>query len=325
MPPLQVNLGAPTHYEIRGNTRLLFENVDLDLNFRHEMESDHACLACGLTTWRAERLEYESHVKLHHIEEDRGVWAIGTDYIIKEQPISNYDNANNEVPCLRFIKDNSTIPVPTIIKDWTDKDKRYFRMQGRIVGDTLEDAWSTLSTPQKSQIADEAAHYLLQLRQFQSPKTGSFLGRPCPSNYLFPESTERLHGPFDYDDAFYEDLIHELDLPEQDRLDLRKRLPDCAPYTLTHGNLTICNFLINAGHLVGIVDWETVSYAPVWWEYVRANVTHGPEDAEWKGMLRERMNSFPQGDELFWKPNAPSNLDKLGWKGKSLARALGWK
>ena len=131
-------------------------------------------------------------------------------------------------------------------------------MQERIRGETLENAWSTLSMPEKTQIADETAQYLLQLRKFQSPRIGSFGGRSCPSNYLFPDEAGRLHAPFDSGDALYEDLIHDFDLPEQDRLDLRKRLPSCAPYTLTLGDLTICNFVVRSGHLVGIIDWETV-------------------------------------------------------------------
>jgi aminoglycoside phosphotransferase (APT) family kinase protein len=94
-------------------------------------------------------------------------------------------------------------------------------------------------------------------------------------------------------------MINGFDLPERAREKLRKRLPNCGPYTLTNGGLDFSNIIVDSGHLVGIISWETAGYFPVWWEWVRASIAHGEEDNEWKGMLRERMEPFPEADEFY--------------------------
>lgn len=268
-----------------------------------------SCSACGWATWRQERCEYASHVKLFRGYEDRGIWTIGNDYILKERPKTLYDNPNSETICLKFLQDNSTIPVPTIIKDWVDNG-RYFKLQERIKGETLEDVWPTLTIPERTQIADETAQYLVQLRKFQSPRIESFGGQPIPSNYLFSSKSERFHGPFDSDDALYNDLIHDSNL--SDLSGLREHVPRCAPYTLTNGDLNISNIIVRSGHVAAIIDWETAGYLPIWWEWVRAGIGHGKDDTVWKGMLRERMEQFPKEEESWKDLNAQLALLREG-------------
>ena len=200
-------------------------------------------------------MEYRSHVNLDRVEEHTGIWSIGSDFVIKEKPQNNFDPAANEVPCMKFLQEHSTIPVPSIVKDWTDNDGVYFQFQRRIHGEDLEDAWSTLSPQAKAQIADEVAQYLAQLRQFQSRLISSFSGSSFSSNYLLPARDQKLHDPFDSDDSFFAELVDDLDLSVSERLELQNSLPPCAPYTLTLGQLSINNFLVRDGHLVGIMEW----------------------------------------------------------------------
>lgn len=165
-------------------------------------------------------------------------------------------------------------------------------------GVTLEDAWTTLSVADKAQIADETAHFLAQLRNFHSSRLEGFGGSAFMSNYLCIRDPNSLQGPFDSQDVCFEAMIKGFNLPERARENLQKRFPTCGPYTLTNGVLDISNIIVESGHLVGIISWETAGYFPVWWEWVRASIAHGEEDSEWKSMLRERMEPFPEADEF---------------------------
>lgn len=51
-----------------------------------------------------------------------------------------------------------------VIKEWTDDNDRHFVLMERIKGQTLEDAWPTLSSSDKERIADQVAKCLVQLR-----------------------------------------------------------------------------------------------------------------------------------------------------------------
>lgn len=111
-----------------------------------EKEAQHPCPACDWTPLRQERCGYVSHVKLFYGAGDRGAWAVGSSHILKERPAAplNYEAAN-----LKFLMENTTIPMPTIVKEWVDDGGRHFVLMERIKGQTLEAAWSTMSNATK--------------------------------------------------------------------------------------------------------------------------------------------------------------------------------
>ena len=128
---------------------------------------------CSVCSWTAEKQKccnYVSQVKLFYGAGDRGVWAIGSHLILKEQP-NDSPKTEYETLSIKFLKEHTTIPVPTIVKNWVDNGRNY-TLTERIKGQTLEAAWPTLSTEDKNRIADETAEYLLQLRKFQSSRMG---------------------------------------------------------------------------------------------------------------------------------------------------------
>ncbi|KAE8318847.1 thioredoxin-like protein [Aspergillus transmontanensis] len=47
------------------------------------------------------------------------------------------------------------------------------------------------------------------------------------------------------------------------------------------------------GELIGILDWESAGYFPVWWEYAATSIGFRAEDAEWKALLRVRLSGYP--------------------------------
>ncbi|GFF96164.1 hypothetical protein IFM47457_10737 [Aspergillus lentulus] len=83
----------------------------------------------------------------------RGTWSIGSDVILKERPD---EGPRTEVTTLEYLASNSNanIPAPKVLRDWVDANRRYFVLLMRMHGQTLEQAWSSLSESQKTARAD---------------------------------------------------------------------------------------------------------------------------------------------------------------------------
>lgn len=170
-------------------------------------------------------------------------------------------------------------------------------------GRPLDEVWSSLSTEHRERVAKQTAGYLLQLRDIQSDRLESVGGQPLYSDFLFLQGFETPHGPFSSDEELWNEMSKALmHIPEQARAELRRRMPPAAPYTFTHGDLTIVNIMVNPdnGDLTGILDWENAGYWPVWWEFTAAGIGLGDEDVEWKGLLRKYLPDYTVARE-FWR------------------------
>ncbi|KAI9758646.1 MAG: hypothetical protein M4579_002957 [Chaenotheca gracillima] len=245
------------------------------------------CPACGWTDQRQRCCGYDSHVKLFYGAGNRGAWALGSDFILKERPD---EPPRNETPSIRLLKEHTTIPIPTIVKHWVDGKGRAFTLSERIQGQTLEEAWS--------------------------PRIEGFDGAPAFYGLFFGGDHNAPHGPFSTDAELWKELVIRLEkLPEKVKIGMGKRFPTCTPYTLTHGDLTSCNIIVKEGHLAGIIDWEDTGYFPVWWQFACAGLGLGDEDADWKELLRENMVDFPEQREFwrdFWVLSGYPHLNERG-------------
>ncbi|CDM29129.1 Protein kinase-like domain [Penicillium roqueforti FM164] len=233
-------------------------------------ESSKCCVACGWTLEQQENCAYSSHLKLFYGAGKRGTWSIGSDVILKERPD---EGPKTEVTTLKHLAAYPDIPVPKILRDWVDGNGQYFVLLERIQGQTLEQAWSSLSDTQKIAIADE----FIGIRKHEP------------------------HGPFHSDIELWDApslTLHDpptRSFPQRALANLKERLPKCEPYVLTHCDLNLGNIMVKDGRLAGILDWEFAAYYPVWYEYVSASWGWTEEDAQWKKLLRERM--AVHGDE----------------------------
>ncbi|CAI6292707.1 unnamed protein product [Periconia digitata] len=285
-----------------------------------EFEKHDACSACGWSADLQRRCSYDSSVKLFYGASVRGVWSIGSDFVLKERPA---DPPTFEVVNTQYLKANTTIPIPDVAKEWTDKNKRHFVLMERVEGENLKSAWPKLSQEAKVRIAEQTAEYLQQLRKFQYGKMANLGDAPIYSGWLFLQGPGTPHGPFASDEEFWQSLSVKLDkLPEKARNAFRKRFPPCAPYTFTHGDLTNVNIMVKDDNLAAIIDWESAGYFPVWWEFTAAGIGLGKEDAEWKGLLRSKMQQFERGRE-FWKDfHKLCEYPKLDYSGQELMKEL---
>lgn len=280
---------------------------------------DKECTACGWSAEKQKQCHYSSHVKVFYGASHRGVWAIGSDIILKDRPDGP---PKTEVKTLEFLAHHTRISVPNVLREWVDSENRYMILMERVKGQTLEDAWSTLSETEKETIADQVAEALKQLRSFESTNMRDIDQGPIYSGWLFGDP-EKPFGPFSFDSELWDSLRHRFHqppmkvFPEHALENLRKRLPDCRPYVLTHGDLNSGNIVVENGKLAGILDWEYAGYFPVWWEYVTLHIGFSEADAEWKKLLRQRVEPHDDGkqfwSDLFSLHNYP-NLNEAGQK-----------
>lgn len=267
-------------------------------------ESSQGCVACGWTLEQQDQCSYSSHVKLFYGASRRGAWSIGSDVIMKERPD---EGPKTEVTTLKHLAAYPDIPVPKVLLDWVDDNGRYFVLQKRMKGQTLEQAWPSLSESQKIAIADQVVGVRKQLRSLTSPSIQCVDQSPCTPGLLLP--SRETHGPFHSDCELWEAIsltLHDppnKTFPQPALENLKKRLPKCEPYVLTHCDLNLGNIMVKDGALVGILDWEFAAYFPIWYEYVSASWGWTEEDAEWKKLLQARLDFHGDGHEdakNFW-------------------------
>ena len=259
-----------------------------------QSDTDSSCIACGWTTSKQNQCHYSSHVKLFYGASQRGVWSIGSDVILKDRPDEGA-KARIEAKTLEFLAEataantNINIPSPKLIRDWVDRDGRYFTLTERIHGQTLEQAWPLLSESQKISIADQVVQVRKQLRSnFTSTTIQSVDQGPCYPGLLFLDM--KPYGPFHSDEELWDALAIAYDnLPPQVFKNLKKRFPKSEPFVLSHCDLNLGNIMIRDGQVVGILDWEYAAYLPVWYEYISASFAFTEMDVEWKKVLRERL------------------------------------
>ncbi|KAF2822649.1 kinase-like protein, partial [Ophiobolus disseminans] len=272
------------------------------------------CPACSWTTWDRLHCCYTSHIKLIYTASDRGVWSLGPKYIFKERPASppTFEPQN-----LRFIAENTTMPIPTLITDYEDDGRTYIQMT-RGPGETLEEAWPRLTSEENEGVARDTAAYLAQLRGLKGGKMAGLGEKPVYNTFLFHDDFGVPHGPISSSADLWAHLALQLkDIPAPARERMRQRMPAAESYTFTHGDLAIVNIMGKDGKLAGIIDWERSAYLPVWWEYVGAGIGLSDEDAEWKALLRKYLGRHEGAREWgvdMWLLRKYSELDERGEK-----------
>ncbi|KAJ5387473.1 hypothetical protein N7509_010014 [Penicillium cosmopolitanum] len=255
---------------------------------------EKGCVACRWTLDKERRCHYTSHLKLLYGASTWGVWSIGSDVVLKDRPDEG-PKAKIEVKTLDYLgsNKNSDIPIPKVLRDWVDRDGRYFILNERISGQTLEEGID------------------FSVRNLKN--------RYCRlSCFLFFDLEPR--GPFHSDQELWNTLALNLRyLPQNVLENLKKRQTKCESYVLTHCNLNLGNIMVQDGKVVGILDWEYAAFFPIWHEYVSASFGLKEMDVEWKRLLRERLDAHGEAHEnskAFWTDMCNSrpypNLDEKG-------------
>src|SRR5579871_2534068 len=77
----------------------------------------------------------------------------------------------NEAETMKFVRENTTLPVPEDIDYWTYDEKNYILME-KVPGVTLESVWSTLSPEEKECILVQVKYYVQEIRKFEFSHIG---------------------------------------------------------------------------------------------------------------------------------------------------------
>ena len=62
--------------------------------------------------------------------------------------------------------------------------------------------------------------------------------------------------------------------------------------TFTHGDLGSLNILVKGDQIVGIVDWETAGWLPLYWEYTTACQVN-PQNSFGANKIAKFLDQFP--------------------------------
>lgn len=262
------------------------------------MATEEPCTACTWTPGRQRRCFYKSNVSLFYGVSRRGVWSLGTQYILKDR---ERDPPNYEPQNTRFLQTCTTIPVPSTLTEWYEPDNVHMQITRRIEGITLDKAWPSLSETEKHGIAKQTSDYLTQLRTLHSDQIESLDHGPLHASLLFAGRDGSPHGPLKSDGELWDEMaggIKQLDDKIQSLI--RQKMPPATPYTFSHGDLSQVNILVKDGKVTGIIDWEGGGYFPRWWEFAVTFRGETKDDSEWKALLRQHMENHGDAGE-FWK------------------------
>ncbi|RAL11737.1 aminoglycoside phosphotransferase family protein [Aspergillus homomorphus CBS 101889] len=259
-------------------------------------DKDKQCIACG---WPLVSYCYNSHVRLIYSGDDRGVWKIGTDMVLKER--GPEEGLRSEREIAKLLVQCPEIPAPKLLHDWVDRRGRYFILEEQVQGEPLHKVWSKLSAGQKTAIADQVVQACQKLRTFTSQSIESVNGGPCYPPFIHG-SRSRTQGPFhsdlDFQTAVSGGFRGPLNRgPPREAVErLMERMPASKPYVLSHSDLHQANIIVKNGSLSGIIDWEYAGYYPIWYEYIRAaRGGFNKDDRDWKALLRERFEAHGEG------------------------------
>lgn len=192
----------------------------------------------------------------------------------------------NEAEVLRFVKANTTIPVPEVFSsDWDRITMEY------IEGQTLKEAWPTLTPNQRTGILDQLRDYIAQLRAMP----GTYLGRFDGQGVIIPCIIERSGGPFRTIGELHDWLVHPKEYYGVQSMfwhQITTRLRNECPIVFTHTDLAARNIMVHDGRIVAILDWESSGWYPDYWEYVLA--LRGMDNVDWETLGRHLPDLFPQ-------------------------------
>lgn len=284
------------------------------------MATREPCTACSWTSERQSYCDYKSHLCLFYEASRRGVWSLGSQYILKDRESTppDYEPQNT-----RFLQKMTTIPVPSTVLEWSEPDDTSLRIVKRMEGIPLTKAWPNLQEDEKRNIAKQTCEYLAQLRTLQSDWIEGLDHKPIYDSFLFSGPDNTPYGPLKSDDELWDAMAGNIkQLPSKVQQVLRQNMPPATPYTFTHGDLSQANILVKDGQVTGIIDWEVSGYLPRWWEFVKTLMAQSKEDAEWKALLREYMEFHGNGARFWQICNSLREYPDLSETGKETLAAI---
>ncbi|OJJ96598.1 hypothetical protein ASPACDRAFT_54471 [Aspergillus aculeatus ATCC 16872] len=183
---------------------------------------------------------------------------------------------------MRFISQNTSIPVPKIFCAFTRSGVTYIVMK-RIKGDIIGNGWVRRSEESKAKLLSALAKTIREMRDLRPPEGMGVASVDGGSLHDCRISGPSLDfGPF----ATIQDFHRHLRMG----LEFNSKLH---PLTFTHGDLSSLNILVREDDIVGIIDWETAGWHPSYWEYTSADQVN-PQNSFWVHEIDKFLEAMPE-------------------------------
>ncbi|KAI0130798.1 kinase-like protein [Daldinia grandis] len=209
---------------------------------------------------------------------DCGIWALGASYILKHRP--SYPGCGIEIQNTDFVrsrlkKRQGIPPIPKTELCWIEGD-RYFTIERRVEGESLNNAFPRLTQQDLARIGQQVGQYLLDLKTITLLHTARLDGRVVNDPRLFKPLTDPSSG--DYSVCATDiDLISNLTLSIAHRIDkpnldaFMAKMPSGLPFSFSHSDVHEENIMVKDGNFVGLINWKLGGFYPSWWEYVNSS------------------------------------------------------
>ncbi|BCR98955.1 uncharacterized protein AKAW2_40638S [Aspergillus luchuensis] len=203
-----------------------------------------------------------------------------------------------EALTMRFISQNTSIPVPQVLCAFTHRNCTYIVMES-IKGIYIGAGWVHRSEESKAKILTQLKSMVEEMRKLPPP-AGMGVGSVVDGSLYdgrVPGTSLRF-GPFASVQEFHRHLRGGMDFDP--RLDpavqeLIRQHDKSFPIAFTRGDLSSLNILARGDTIVGIVDWETAGWYPSYWEYTTACQVN-PQNSFWINEIDKFITPLP--DEL---------------------------
>lgn len=208
---------------------------------------------------------------------------------------SEYFTHPSEASSMRFVAENTSIPVPKVYCSFVHNGQTYIVME-RIQGELLAHVWESWSTEKQTKILEQLRFFIQELRSLTQLETVGIANVDGGSLYDGRIGFQRF-GPFQTVQEFHRFLRGGLarepgyDI-EVDQMMERQDGP-WPPPIFTHGDLTSLNILVRGDKIVGVVDWETAGWYPSYWEYTTACQVN-PRNSYWREHIDSFLEAMPE-------------------------------
>lgn len=230
------------------------------------------------------------------------------------------EGIQTEADTLRYVRERFNVPVPEIVYDWVDKDaNRSFFILRPVSGETLQQAWPSLSDHQRRSIAAQVAQYCEILAEATSDTLASATGYGIRDQYL---SLDRPASAPSWRPIPFPRVTLQQAEAYLFSMDAGKN------FRFYHADLGPTNIMVSRdGRVTGILDWESAAFYPRVWIGTKPRVSYGfiLEDVDgdrwaWSKLLAEALqerNFVPdvQGFSAFNKHRGEAARLQLELKG----------
>lgn len=212
-----------------------------------------------------------------------------------------------EVKAMEFVRKNTTIPIPKIVKLYKHGEEVDVVMK-IAKGRSLDMQWQALTPEQKEAVVKEICGYIEQMRSLVPPAEG--IGSATMSPGLDHRLGGRRWGPFKDITEFHTYLRRGLpvdgvwsNVPEV--VKVHQRPSSHYAIKFCHADFSPENIMVDEeGKVTAIIDWEFGGWYPEYWEYTKIYYGWRPYRADFYPLLDRFTKTYPEeleAEHEIWK------------------------